>query len=170
MIFARTKKDTAAAGYTFTGKNGRVVRLGAPLPPEVTEAIARAMAEGCNRRHPPAPPEIGDKMADGSIYAGDSPDTGKPMYVTARDTPLSVEFYSAATYARGLDAHGHKDWRLPTRAELNVLFQNREKGALKGTFNLTGSYPAGWYWSGTPYDNNSMYCQMFSDGIQNTRY
>ena len=36
------------------------------------------------------PPPIGERMIDGSIYAGISPETGKPMYVTSesalRDT------------------------------------------------------------------------------------
>jgi hypothetical protein len=47
-----------------------------------------------------------------------------------------------------------------------VLFQNREKGALKGTFNVTGSYPSGWYWSGTPLLDYLAYGQRFSDGLQ----
>jgi hypothetical protein len=92
-------------------------------------------------------PAVGDKMPDGTIFAGISPDTNKPMYVTAEDATMSMDFNAAAKYAKKLKAHGHNDWRVPSKAELNVLFQNREKGALKGALNLTGSLPDGWYWS-----------------------
>ncbi len=86
----------------------------------------------------------GTAMPDGSIYAGVSPDTGKPMYVTPKDAPLTLTFGAAAKYAKRLDAHGHRDWRVPTKAELNVLFQNR---AAIGNLGTLGSLPAPWYWS-----------------------
>ena len=94
-------------------------------------------------------PKIGDKMPDGTIYGGISPDTNKPMYVAAEDTPRRLDFNKAAKYAKNVKAHGHKDWRVPTVQELLVLYQNREKGALKGTFNSIGSFPNAWYWSCT---------------------
>jgi hypothetical protein len=36
---------------------------------------------------------------------------------------------------------------MPTKSELNVLFNNR---AAIGGFDLSGSEPSGWYWSGRP--------------------
>jgi hypothetical protein len=132
-------------------------------------------------------------MPDGSIYAGISPDTNRRMYVTAKDaglnffqklfqnvlqrvfqqpldSSLTTTFNKAQKYAKNLNAHGHKDWCLPTKAELNVLFENREKGALKGTFNLTGSECAGDYWSSTPNGDGHVWGQRFSDGNQWGRY
>lgn len=47
--------------------------------------------------------------------------------------------------------------------ELNVLGENRDKGALKDTFNLAGSDPAVWYWSSTEYGSGAL-GQRFSDG------
>ena len=113
-----------------------------------------------------AEPKPGDRMDDGTIYAGISPDTGKAMYTTAADAPLTMKWKRAMDYAGGLDAHGRKDWRVPSKAELNVLWENRDKGALKGTFNVTGSDPAGWYWSSTEGNSNSAGDQRFSDGGQ----
>ena len=49
--------------------------------------------------------------------------------------------------------------------ELNVLYQNRNKGKLKGTFNETGSNPAGLYWSSTA-NSSAAWAQFFSDGAQ----
>src|SRR5690349_10129930 len=105
-------------------------------------------------------------MADGSIFAGISPDTHKAMYVTGADASLTVKWKKAMDYAAGLEAHGRHDWRVPTKAELNLLWENRDKGALKGTFNVTGSDPAGWYWSSTEYVNGYAWDQRFSDGGQ----
>jgi hypothetical protein len=109
----------------------------------------------------PKPSEAGDKMRDGTIYAGVSPDTGRKMYVTPADAPLTMDFREAADYAAEFDAHDHKDWHVPTKKELQVLFNNR---AAIGGFNVTGSYPAGWYWSSSPVNKWVAWSQRFSDG------
>lgn len=115
-----------------------------------------------------AGPEAGDVMRDGTVFAGISPDTGKPMYAAPVDaSPMMMNFKAAAQYARELDVGGKKDFRVPTQDELKVLFDNREKGALKGTFNLSGSYPEGWYWSSTPVIQDNAWVQRFSDGAVN---
>jgi Protein of unknown function (DUF1566) len=113
---------------------------------------------------PPAEPQVGDKMPDGTVFAGISPDTKKPMYATPADAPLTMTFNEARKYAKKLDAHGHNDWRVPSKAELNELFNNR---AAIGGFNVTGSYPAGWYWSGTQFLAWNALAQRFSEGSQN---
>jgi hypothetical protein len=109
-------------------------------------------------------PKIGDKMPDGTVYAGISPDTNKPMYATTADAPLTLKFNKATEYAAQLDAHGHRDWHLPTKNELNALFNNR---AAIGGFDISGSYPASWYWSATPDNKWDAWGQRFSDGWQN---
>lgn len=109
---------------------------------------------------------VGTTMPDGSIYAGESPDTGKPMYSTPRDVRAVLSFGEAATYAGMLEAHGHKDWRVPTKDELNVLFENR---AAIGGFNMTGSDPVGWYWSSSRWDltrRSRIWAQCFANGRQ----
>jgi hypothetical protein len=106
----------------------------------------------------------GDRMPDGTIYAGISPDTGKAMYATQTDAPLTYTFNQAQKYAEKLDANGHMDWRVPTKSELNVLYNNR---AAIGEFDVSGSNPAGWYWSSSQ-DILSLnaWDQRFSDGNQ----
>jgi hypothetical protein len=107
--------------------------------------------------------QIGDRMEDGTVYAGISPDTHEPMYATPNDAPLTYTFDQAKEYGTKLGAHGHKDWCVPTKAELNVLFQNR--GTIDG-FNETGAYPSGWYWSSSQDDGYAAWAQRFSDGVQ----
>jgi len=116
------------------------------------------------------PTEIGDEMEDGTIFAGISPDTGKAMYATPRDASGTYTFNEAANYAAKLDAHGHKDFRVPTKNELGVLYENRNKGKLKGTFNETGSNPAGWFWSSSQINLYDAWGQRFSDGYQGFNY
>jgi hypothetical protein len=116
--------------------------------------------------------EVGDRMQDGSIFAGLSPDTGNQMFAMPADAGILMTFNEAAKYAKDLNVAktlSHDDWRLPTKAELDVLFQNREKGALKGTFRLT-QFPHNSYWSGTLFNDAFAYHQCFDDssrGVSN---
>jgi len=72
--------------------------------------------------------------------------------------------YDAAVYCDGLtNVHGHSDWYLPARDELNVLYTNR---AAIGGFNTSGSYPTGYYWSSSEYDNSGAWNHRFIDGLQ----
>jgi hypothetical protein len=114
--------------------------------------------------------KVGDEMEDGTIYAGISPDTHKPLYATPKDAPGIYTFKEAARYAKNLNAHGRHDFRAPSKGELNVLYENRNKGKLSGTFNETGSYPAGWYWSSSPMGSDGALKQRFSDGTQHNGY
>ena len=108
--------------------------------------------------------EIGDELEDGTILAGYY--EGKPLYAAPKDAPGTYTFNEAAKYAKQLDANGHHDFHAPSKGELNVLWENRNKGKLKGTFNETGSNPAGWYWSSSPYYDGGGWAQRFSDGNQ----
>src|SRR5262245_37894620 len=90
---------------------------------------------------------LGDRMEDGTIYAGISPDTARPMFAAPCDAPLTYTFNEAAKYAMKLNAAnylGHNDWRVPTKSELNSLFNNR---AAIGGFDETGLSHKGFYWS-----------------------
>src|SRR5260370_42302873 len=102
-------------------------------------------------------------MSDRTVYAGTSSDTGKAMYTTPSEARLTMTFNEAKEYAARLDAHGHHDWRVPTKGELNVLFRNR---AAIGGFDESGSNPAGWYWSSTQDDDLSVWAQRFRGGEQ----
>ena len=110
-------------------------------------------------------PTIGEVMPDGTVYAGISPDTGKPMFTTGADATATRTFNEAQEYTAKLDAHGHRDWRVPTRDELNEMYQNR---AAIGGFEESGSDPGGWYWSSSQSSYRNAWAQRFSDGYQDT--
>src|ERR1700690_2952957 len=106
---------------------------------------------------------IGQTMKDGSILAGVSPDTGRDLFAPPADAPLAYTFNQAQDYAGALDAHDHQDWRIPTKGELKLLFDNF---AAIGGFDLSGAFPSGWYWSSSQDTSYSAWSQRFSDGRQ----
>ncbi len=115
-------------------------------------------------------PQVGDKQADGTVFAGVSPDTGKAMYARPSDEPNTMKWKRAMDYAARYEGHGHPvgTFRVPTTRELSVLFQNR---AAIGGFNLSGSRRAGWYWSSKPFFGNARvgncaWIQNFDEGNQ----
>jgi hypothetical protein len=122
-----------------------------------------------NRQEPEAMPEIGDKMEDSTIYAGISPDTNKPMYALPADAPLVMMWKKAMMYAADFVGHGHPKgaFRVPTKGELNVLFQNRAR--IGGFSESESCWDArDWYWSSTE-DHFSLACrwgQDFDTGFQ----
>jgi hypothetical protein len=98
-------------------------------------------------------PKPGHRMEDGTVYAGTSPDTGRPMYTTRQDAPLrrsirlghtflGYTFDEAAQHAAEIDPHGKHSWRVPTPRELDVLYKNRQA---IGDFKTRGDTAA--YWS-----------------------
>src|SRR5262245_45208642 len=112
--------------------------------------------------------EAGARSLDGTIEAGISPDTNRAVYTTSADAPGKYSFDHAQAYCRGLEANGHKDWRVPNPAELSVLFNNRaaiggfeqstapraggvgqfdQSERTPGSFNRRIAPLIGWYWS-----------------------
>ncbi len=108
-------------------------------------------------------PQIGDVMPAGHknagwIYAGISKTTHEPFYVAPKDSGVFQ-------WKQAMDFAAREGSRVPSQDELDQLYEARDKGALKGTFNVTGSHSAGWYWSSRDYDINA-WAQRFSGGGQ----
>ncbi len=104
------------------------------------KGIAEALRAIGNAR-----PNIGDVMPAGHkqagwIYVGISRTTHQPFYVAPKDSGV-FKWKEAMAFAAKDGA------RVPSQDELDQIYEARNKGALKGTFNVTGSYPAGCYWS-----------------------
>lgn len=136
------------------------IRNGGPVLDlrDVTGLAAR-LKTPANTKTEPSP---GDRMPDGSVYAGVSPDTGKPMYAMPADVSLTMTFNEAAEYTKITNhqkAYGHDDWRVPTKHELNVLFNNR---AAIGGFGE--SIYDDWHWSSSSEKTGERWAQRFRDG------
>jgi hypothetical protein len=66
----------------------------------------------------------------------------------------------AAQVCAALDINGYKDWFLPSRDELNLMYINRGPVGLGG---FTTNYM---YWSSSQANSNIAWAQSFGDGIQ----
>jgi hypothetical protein len=144
------------------------IRLHKPLSNAVTKKIARQtlISGGFTKQqtadasgNEPVHTGIGASMPDGTVYAGSSPNNGRPLYVTPADAARDMYFDEATAYAAALDAHGHKDWRLPTRDELHSLRENRD---------AIGGFGRGHYWSSTPSRNTAIWAENFAVGKRYT--
>ena len=128
-----------------------------------TDGTVKIKPAPANDAAPKAELQIGDRMPAGHpnagwIYAGISKTTHGPLYVAPKDSGV-FKWKEAMAFA------AKEDSRTPSREELDQIYEARNKGALKGTFNETGSYPAGWYWSSRD-NGNYAWAQRFSDGYQ----
>jgi hypothetical protein len=143
----------------FSSRAEHIARIQA-LHEKGLKAATTAAAE----KERAASPEIGDRMPDGTIYAGISPTTHVPMYAAAEDSPGQMTYYTAA-----LADCMKSGFRLPDREELRVIFESKEKGALKGAFKEASCDDSSeWYWSSTQSDTNPRmaWYQKFKDGRQ----
>ncbi len=88
----------------------------------------------------PNTPLPGEAMPDGTVYAGVSPSTDRPLYVMPSDLYGEHAWAKAIEIARNQSFGGYKNWRLPTKEELKLLFVNRI--AIRG-------FTTAAYWSAT---------------------
>lgn len=121
------------------------------LPFNASPKLSALISAG---KHFSAATTIGLSTPDG-IFLGPSPETGTPLYSAAIDAPARMDWAEAMEYAKEFNHYGHKDWRLPAKSELSILFKNR---GLIGGFK-SGGYPTGWYWSSTALGEEAAYCQ-----------
>jgi hypothetical protein len=67
---------------------------------------------------------------------------------------------AAAKRCAALNTGGYRDWFLPSKDELNLMYQNLKRKGL-------GEFTDSWYWSSSEDDDDSVWGQGFSDGGQN---
>lgn len=98
-----------------------------------------------------------------TILVGISPDTHKPFYVRPLDEPLAMKWEEAMEYAANLETYRKPagTFRLPTKGELNMLFENRarinnfdeRRSTLNSRLGVSGVECTGMYWSSTLMQN-----------------
>jgi hypothetical protein len=107
------------------------------------------------------PPNIGDNMPDGTVYAGISPETNRQMYTIPASSSVTRAFNDARKYVNDLNAHQHQDWRMPTKAELQVLFNSRSAIGGFNQTHTTGNH----YWSSSEFNPWNAWYTDFLSGI-----
>lgn len=110
----------------------------------------------------------GQKMEDGSLYAGTLKD-GRQVFTTPTDLKITVTFNEAVSAIDKMNAEkalGHDDWHMPSKEELKVLLKGRHKGELKGSFKTAAKAKhSRYHWSSTPWvesEGTSVYTYRFT--------
>ena len=91
--------------------------------------------------------------------------TGATNTTTIISEQGPTETSYAAGLARAYTGGGHTDWFLPSKDELNLMYENIGQGNVLGLGNV-GNFAEYYYWSSTEYDNNFAWFQYFTNGIQ----
>ena len=127
-------------------------------------------------------PNIGDSCSDGSLYAGDAPDTGERFFVTDVNQGTNVQWNSATgnddmgtvsddngsinhanvnvaytslpaiNACETLSLHGYDDWYLPAPNELTEIYTNSAAIDANATDAINN---AGGYWTSREVNDNN---------------
>jgi len=128
-------------------------------------------------------PKVGTVMLDGTVYAGISPKTGNMLFAMPEDAPDLLDYKQSHDCLSEMNKNksfGYSDWRIPVVQELEVIFENRQKGGLSGTFNEAGKNytkkfeinppgnrtAPGWYRASDWAGYYSTKCKLFNDGTE----
>jgi TolB-like protein len=117
-------------------------------------------------RYLEAAPAEGEFTARWGAYGTDVANTMTGIGFGKRNTQIIVERLNAlgetsraAQICASLDINGYKDWFLPSKDELDLMYKNLKQKELGGFGN-------NWYWSSSQYGSSVAWSQRFSDGDQ----
>ena len=115
----------------------------------------------------PAALKVGDVVTDGPnkgwIYCETK--KGEAFLVAPKDSGV-MEWSKVMIYL-ACRSWELPIWELPSKEQLNAMYEARNTGALKRTFNVRAYGDAGRYWSNTSQLSNGVrWCQRFNDGHQ----
>lgn len=88
--------------------------------------------------------EPGDEMPDGTIFVGLNPKTSQGIYMMPKRFDSKYYRDESISFISSLEAYGHKDWRLPTRREMDIIRQQTSHESIAAVFNNRS--PGPWFW------------------------
>jgi hypothetical protein len=113
--------------------------------------------------------------AEWGLYGEDVSGTGTGIGSGKRNTELIIAAFNrkgesgrAAQLCRAYTLNGYSDWFLPSKDELDLMYQNLKQKGLGG-FKTTEDR-TNWthnYWSSSQANNGNARNQFFSNGVQN---
>jgi hypothetical protein len=78
--------------------------------------------------------------------------------ISPKEYEKELNWDDSNLYCQLLDIDGKKDWRMPTKEELNEIYNSEN--------DFVGSY----YWSSTENDGHNAWGQNLSNGVQYSNY
>ncbi len=76
-----------------------------------------------------------------------------------------LNWYDAMMYCQLLVIDNKNDWRLPTKDELNDIYDTKND-----IYHSENDFVCAYYWSSTEYGGGFAEGQYLSDGVQYSRY
>ncbi|MCL2211192.1 MAG: DUF1566 domain-containing protein [Treponema sp.] len=121
-------------------------------------------------RYLEAAPAGTDFTAQWGAYERDVTGTGTAVGSGKRNTELIAnrlkqlgENDRAAQICVGMEISGFKDWFLPSKDELDLMYKNLKAKGL-------GGFKDDWYWSSSQFSSSDAWIQVFSNGNQRSSY
>ncbi|MDR1586438.1 MAG: DUF1566 domain-containing protein [Treponema sp.] len=115
-------------------------------------------------RYLEAAPAGAEFKAEWGLYGTTVSGTSTEIGSGKRNTEILVGRGSpAAQRCAALTTGGYRDWFLPSKDELNLMYRNLKAQGL-------GGFGDNWYWSSSEYGDDNAWDQDFSDGIQDTNH
>ena len=117
---------------------------------------------------------VGD-FAHGGHVIEVSPDGNHGLVVALQDQSSSVNWSESNDVCSNAANHNpsgsnYKNWRLPTRRELNLVYDQKDAINSTASANGGGTFAtdafSGHYWSSTAHMNGGAWAQKFVDGVQ----
>ena len=89
-----------------------------------------------------------------SSVTSNSSSTNIKFEIAPKSTEIQSNWHNAIAYCDSLNIGGKTGWRLPTKEELNEIYQSEN------------DFEYDWYWSSTEYNDNDAWLQTFNGGVQ----
>ncbi|WP_319231070.1 DUF1566 domain-containing protein [Draconibacterium orientale] len=189
LIAAKPTEDEQVATKVYVDSNAGLLPQNSAACDDGESLVYAAATEDwwCPVSSPDAScSNVGDVCTDGYIFAGDT-----NLYVTDVDQSTGIQWktsrgmddinpdsdvdgqanhdnrsgslsdFPAFELCENLDRHGHTDWYLPAKDELNQLYLNQV---------AIGGFTTSNYWSSTERDIDSPWRQYFGNGSQTGYY
>ena len=101
--------------------------------------------------------DIYGKKYQGGLIADLNTSDGTGLIAASRNQSISETLFDAISLCEYLQLEGYNDWYLPSRKELNKLYENLHK-------NDFGSFSDKYYWSDPGWATSFAIIQFFRDG------
>jgi hypothetical protein len=99
--------------------------------------------------------KIGDRGPGGGLVFS----VGEDQYMECSMALVKYSWSSAANAVKNFKGGGFSDWKLPSKEELDLIYQNLRK-------NNLGNLGDNWHWSSSEFSNFHAWAQKFSSGLQ----
>jgi hypothetical protein len=112
---------------------------------------------------------IGDLRDGGIVFWVNPTDKTHGLVCYTEDAPNKLNWHDAMAYCAALEAGTYNDWYLPSKYDLNLMYENRVAINTTATNNGGDAFKDdrdSLYWSNTPFNTRMMIYQRFEDGYQ----